>query len=192
MNYGFREEYADILAILNDPAVTRGRVRALAVGNDEIRRGNYDALLIAISGYRSNFLFDLYNIFMREPNLETYTITLAVGTDDTGLPAVLPASLQSERNFFRLDANRDGPDQADSRTLLDYVYGFMSTRFIGDKQEYARRIDEMEHSMALGAWLFSVPSLAYFSTQFDARSIDLYGVASQLSTIEKWHEKPEQ
>ncbi len=192
MNYGFREEYADILTILNDPAVTRGRVRALAVGNDDILRGNYDALLIAVTGYRSNFLFDLYNIFMREPNLETYTITLAVGTDEKGSPAVLPASLQSEKNFFRLDAIREGPEQADCRILLGYVYGFMSTRFIGDKQEYARRIDEMEHSMALGAWLFSVPSLAYFRTQFDATSIDLYGVASQLSTIEKWREKPEQ
>jgi len=67
----------------------------------------------------------------------------------------------------------------------------MSTREIGDKQEYARRIDELEHQLALGSWLFSLPSLAYFSTQFDAQGIDLYGVASQLSTIEKWQEKKE-
>jgi hypothetical protein len=64
----------------------------------------------------------------------------------------------------------------------------MSTRNIGDKQEYARRIDQMERSLSLGAWLFSLPSLAYFSTQFDSTSVDLYGVASQLSTIKKWRE----
>jgi hypothetical protein len=73
--------------------------------------------------------------------------------------------------------------------LLQYVYGFMATRQIGDKQEFARRIDALEREMALGAWMFSLPSLAYFTTQFDARSIDLYGVASQLSTIEKWKER---
>ena len=36
---------------------------------------------------------------------------------------------------------------------------------------------------------FSLPSLAYFTTQFDAETIDLYGVASQLSTIEKWQKR---
>jgi hypothetical protein len=192
MNYGFREEYADMLTILNDPTVTRGRVRALAVGNDDIIQGKYDALLIAVSGYRSNFLFDLYDVFMREPDLATYTIALVAGTDDKGSPAALPASFQSAKNFFRLDATREGPELGDTQTLLRYVYGFMSTRFIGDKQEYARRVDELERSMALGAWLFSMPSLAYFSTQFDPGSIDLYGVASQLSTIEKWREKTDQ
>jgi len=35
----------------------------------------------------------------------------------------------------------------------------------------------------------TVVNAAYFTTQFDAQSIDLYGVASQLSTIEKWQEK---
>jgi hypothetical protein len=65
----------------------------------------------------------------------------------------------------------------------------MSTRQIGDKQEYARRIDQLEQQMCLGAWMFSLPSLAYFSTQFDETSIDLYGVASQLSTIKKWRER---
>jgi hypothetical protein len=44
--------------------------------------------------------------------------------------------------------------------------------------------------MALGAWLFSLPSLAYFSTRLDSTSIDLYGVASQLSTLKKWKEAP--
>ncbi|HLF19205.1 MAG TPA: hypothetical protein VI704_00285, partial [Bacteroidota bacterium] len=69
-------------------------------------------------------------------------------------------------------------------------YGFMSTRFVGDKQAYARRVAEREHRMALGAWLFSLPSLAYFSVQFDSTSVDLYGVASQLSTLKKWKEAP--
>jgi hypothetical protein len=94
----------------------------------------------------------------------------------------------AEKNFFRLDAEAPSPEQADIRQLLQYIYGFMSTRQIGDKQEYARRIDALEQQMALGAWMFSLPSLAYFTTQFDASTIDLYGVASQLSTIEKWQE----
>jgi hypothetical protein len=72
--------------------------------------------------------------------------------------------------------------------LLDYLYGFMSTREIGDRQVYAGMIDELDQEMAFGAWLFSLPSLAYFSTQFDQTSIDLYGKASQLSTIENWSE----
>jgi hypothetical protein len=42
--------------------------------------------------------------------------------------------------------------------------------------------------MCLGVWLFSVPSLAYFSTQLDSASVQLYGVASQLSTVKKWKE----
>ena len=67
----------------------------------------------------------------------------------------------------------------------------MSTKEVGDRQEYARRIDLLEQDLALGAWLFSLPSTAYFSTQFDPNTIDLYGVASQLSTIEKWQEKKE-
>jgi len=60
---------------------------------------------------------------------------------------------------------------------------------VGDKQEFARRVDEAEQQLCLGKWLFSLPSLAYFRTQFDSTSIDLYGVASQLSTIEKWRER---
>ena len=64
----------------------------------------------------------------------------------------------------------------------------MSTREVYDRQEYARRIDLLDQELALGSWLFSLPSIAYFSTQFDASSIDMYGVASQLSTIEKWRE----
>jgi hypothetical protein len=188
MNYGFREEYADLIDILNDPSVTRGKIKVLAVTNDEIKRGDYDALLIAVSGYRSNFLFDLYNIFLREPDLETYRINLLTEPDTKGNLQVNPNSLQADKNFFRLDS-RNTAEGADINTLLQYTYGFMSTHQIGDKQELARRIDELEHRMCLGAWMFSLPSLAYFSTQFESSSIDLYGVASQLSTIKKWRER---
>ncbi len=188
-NFGFREEYADLLGILNDPAVTRGRIRALAVQNEDIVRGNYDALLIAISGYRSTFLFDLYDVFLREPNLETYRISLQTAPEASGATVVTSASLQPANNFCRLDAS-SGPDAPDVAALLNEIYAFMSTRYIGDKQEYARRVHEREQSLALGAWLFSLPSLGYFSTQFDSTSIDLYGVASQLSTIHQWKENP--
>jgi hypothetical protein len=100
------------------------------------------------------------------------------------------SSFSASKNFFRLDAQANPAEAEDINLLLDYVYGFMSTRFIGDKQEFARRIDRMEKDMALGSWLFSLPSLAFFSTQLDSTSIDLYGVASQLSTIRKWKENP--
>jgi hypothetical protein len=189
-NYGFREEYADILAILNDPTVTGGRIRALAVQDDQILAGNYDALLIAITGYRSNFLFDLYDIFLRDPNPGKYRIDLITHDDAAGNRMVDRSSFSASKNFFRLDAQANPAEAEDINLLLDYVYGFMSTRFIGDKQEFARRIDRMEKDMALGSWLFSLPSLAFFSTQLDSTSIDLYGVASQLSTIRKWKENP--
>lgn len=188
MNYGFREEYADLIEILNDASLTRGRVKVLAVTNDEIKRGDYDALLVAVSGYRSNFLFDLYSIFLREPDLETYKINLVTESDPNGNPSVNMESFRADRNFFRLDAGNPA-EGGDIKTLLQYLYGFMSTRQIGDKQEYAHRIDELERQMCLGVWMFSLPSLAYFSTQFDPTSIDLYGVASQLSTIKRWRER---
>lgn len=191
MNSGFREEYAELIAILNDPLVTQGRIRVTVVPNEELRQGAYDAVLVAFSGYRSTFLFDLYNVFLREPDLETYRISLITEEDRHGNTVASPASFQAEKNFFRLDAGRPA-EGADTRRLLEYVYGFMSTRQIGDKQEYARRVDALEREMALGAWLFSLPSLAYFSNQFDNATIDLYGVASQLSTIEKWKELPKQ
>ena len=188
VNSGFREEYSELIDILNDPTVTRGKVRVTAVSNDELQRGNYDAVLVAISGYRSNFLFDLYTVFLRDPNLETYRINLQTVPDGHGGLTADPMSFRSDRNFFRLDAARNSPEAADIASFLQYLYGFMSTHQIGDKQEYARRIDDLEHQMCLGAWLFSMPSLAYFSTQFDASTIDLYGVASQLSTVKKWRE----
>jgi len=190
-NFGFREEYSELADILNDPAITKGKVRVTVVGNEDIQRGNYDAVIVAFTGYRSNFLFDLYDIFVRQPDLATYRINLEVSEDARGVQIVSPGSFRKGNNFFALDAGADSPDKADVNQFLQYVYGFMSTRNIGDKQEYARRIDQLEHGLSLGAWLFSVPSLAYFSTQFDSTSISLYGVASQLSTIKQWREAPE-
>jgi hypothetical protein len=190
LNYGYREEYSDLIDILNDPAISRGRVKATAVQNDDIKRGDYDALLVAVSGYRSNFLFDLYSLFLREPDLEAYKINLYTTPGTKGEMAVSPSSMQAEHNFLRLDVTQNGADRTDARTFLEDVYAFMSTHEVGDKQEYSRRVSELEHRMALGAWLFSLPSTAYFSTQFDSTSIDLYGVASQLSTLRKWKEAP--
>ena len=98
--------------------------------------------------------------------------------------------LRANKNFFRLDPSTCADEDRDNiMKLLDYMYGFMSTREVGDKQAYARFIDDLDQEMALGSWLFSLPSLAYFRTQFDEKSIDLYGIASQLSTIEKWRER---
>ncbi len=190
-NFGFREEYSDLADILNDPALTRGKVKVMIVGNEDIQRQDYDAVLVAFTGYRSNFLFDLYDIFLRQPDLENYRINLEVAEDARGAQIVSPGSFRKSNNFFGLDAAADTPDRADVNQFLEYVYGFMSTRNIGDKQEYARRIDQLEHGLSLGSWLFSVPSLAYFSTQFDSTSISLYGVASQLSTIKQWRETPD-
>lgn len=192
LNYGYREEYSDLIEILNDPSITKGRVKATAVQNADIKRGDYDALLIAVSGYRSNFLFDLYSLFLREPDLETYKINLFTAPDAKGELSVSPSSFQADHNFFHLDATIQAAEKNDINTLLGDIYGFMSTHEVGDKQEYARRVSADENQMTLGAWLFSLPSLAYFSTQLDSTSIDLYGVASQLSTLKKWKEAPKQ
>ncbi|MFC2087970.1 ABC transporter substrate-binding protein [Calditrichota bacterium] len=185
LNYGFREEFTDIINVLNDRSLFKGKIKATAVTNDELKKGNYDAVLIAITGYRSNFLFDFYNIFLREPDLANYKINLKVNTDGS----VNNSSFSAAKNFFRLDASVLNEDQEDIIKLLDYIYGFMSTREVGDRQAYAGFIDQTEQELALGKWLFSLPSLAYFNRQFDESTIDLYGVASQLSTIEKWQEK---
>ena len=191
LNFGFREEFREMLEILNDPALFKGKIRATAVKNEEIKKGNYDAVLVAISGYSSKFLFDLYDVFLRDPDFARYKINLQLQQAYDGSETVSPESFFANGNFFRLDARRENEDKAETLRLLEYVYEFMATREIGDKQQYSIFIDELEHEMALGSWLFSVPSLAYFSTQFDAKTIDLYGVASQLSTIEKWDEKKE-
>ncbi len=192
LNYGFREEYSELLEIFNDRSLFGGKLRANSVKNEDIKKGNYDALLIAINGYSSNFFYDLYSVFLREPNLAIHQINLVTDSDGRGNRVYNNESFQADKNFFRLDLGRPGEDYQDTQTLLEYIYGFMSTRRVYDRQEFARRIDLLDQDMALGAWLFSLPSTAYFSTQFDAKSIDLYGTASQLSTIEKWREKKEE
>jgi hypothetical protein len=166
-----------------------GKVKVSAVQNDEIRKGDYDAVLVAFSGYRSNFLFDLYNVFLREPDFETYKINLQTSVDKSGKQVINDQAFAADKNFFGIDLSKEGPETPDYRQLLEYIYGFMSTREIGDKQAYSQFIDQYDQKLALGSWLFSLPSLAYFSTQFDDSSIDLYGTASQLSTIEKWKQK---
>ncbi len=189
LNYGFREELSELAQIMNDPAVFNGKIKVTAVPNEELRKGNYDGVLVAVSGYRSNFLFDLYDLFLREPDLAVKKIHLVTDSDGRGNRVINPRSFQADKNFFRIDAAQPSEEQEDILKLLEYIYGFMSTREVGDKQAYAEFIDQLDQDMALGSWLFSLPSLAYFSTQFDNSSIDLYGVASQLSTIEKWREK---
>ncbi len=183
LNFGFREEYNALINILNSPEISQGKIHAKAISNDEIKKQNYDALLIAFTGYRSNFLFDLYDVFMREPDLSARKINLTADKNGN----LVPASITGDKNFFALDASKVGK-KSDIGKLFQYVYGFMSTHEIGDKQAYAERVDQLEHKLALGKWLFSLPTLSYFSSQFDSTSIDLYGVASQLSTIEKWKE----
>ena len=147
-------------------------------------------MLVVSTGYRSNFLFDLYNVFLREPDFGSYRVNLQTIIDTKGRAVISPQSFSADKNFFRLDLSRDFPGYTDVKQLLDYLYLFMSSREIGDKQQTAIFIDQIEQKLSLGVWLFSLPSLAYLSTQFDAASIDMYGAASQLSTVEKWLEKP--
>jgi hypothetical protein len=188
LNFGYREEYRDIIEVLKDPAVSKNRLRVSAFSNEDIKSGNYDALLLAFTGYRSNYLFDMYDIVFREPDLATYRINLKTVTNNSGRREVDLQSYVPNRNFFRLNLQTSPESDTISRMLND-IYSFMSSSEIYDKHVYAQRIDEAEHELALGAWMFSLPSLAYFSTQFDEKSIDLYGKASQLSTIEKWRER---
>ncbi len=188
VNYQHREEYTELVEILNDAQLFGKKVRAVAVGNEAIQRGNYDAVLVAIDGYKSTFLFNLYDIFLRAPDFETYRIHLETATNARGQVVAAPQSFNGD-NFCRIDATRPGPETPDFLNFLENMYGFMYSNHIGDKQVYAQRVADQEAELALGAWLFSLPSLAYFSAQFDAQSIQLYGVASQLSTIEKWRER---
>ncbi|MEE2708632.1 MAG: ABC transporter substrate-binding protein [Gemmatimonadota bacterium] len=189
VNFGYREEYNELVEALNDEGLFFGKVKATIIQSADIRNGNYDAILVAFTGYKSNFLFDLYDVFMREPDLAMYKINVRIKMNEDGTETVDPASWQANNNFFRLEAAADSPEKEDINKLLEYIHGFMSTREIGDKQAYAQFVDEVEREMALGVWLFSMPSLAYFSAQFDADSINMYGVASQLSTVEKWRER---
>jgi hypothetical protein len=189
LNYQFREDLAELVEILNDPTLFKGRLKVTAVANEELAKGAYDAVLVPVSGYRSNFLFDLYNVFLREPDFSANRIHLLTTTAPKGQPIVDSVSFTADKNFLRLDLSANRPDQADVKLFLDQLYRFMSSSEIGDKQAYAQQADAQEHKLALGAWLFSLPSLAYFNQQFDAITIDLYGTASQLSTIEKWKER---
>ncbi|MGD9202388.1 MAG: hypothetical protein PVI26_12550 [Chitinispirillia bacterium] len=189
LNFGFREELSELVEILNDPSVSGGKLKVSAVQNSDIKLGNYDAVLVPVSGYRSNFLFDLYDIFLREPDFALHKIHLKTSTNKKGELEITRNSFQEDKNFFRLDFAH-GDENGQKAKLLEYVYGFMSSSEVGDKQAYSQFLDELDQEMALGSWLFSLPSLAYFSTQFYDESIALYGVASQLSTIEKWQESP--
>lgn len=188
LNFDFREELSQLVEILNDPSIFHGKIKATAVSNDEIAKGNYDAVLVPVTGYRSNFLFDMYNVFLREPDFSTNRINLQTSINAEGKQVVNDESFSAGKNFFRLDLSKDYPERGDVKTLLSDIFSFMSTTEISDKQHYAATIDQMDGKLALGAWLFSLPSLAYMSTQFDAASIDMYGKASQLSTVEKWKE----
>ena len=189
INHGMREELSSLVEIMNDPALFNGRIKVTAVKSSDIQQGNYDAVLVPVSGYRSNFLFDLYDVFLREPDFASHKIALQTSINRKKETVADASSFTANRNFFRLDSkNAPADEQEDIATLLEYLYGFMSTHEIGDKQAYAQYIDELENNMALGSWLFSLPSLAYFRTQFKKESINLYGVASQLSTIEEWEE----
>jgi hypothetical protein len=188
VDFQFREELLELVEILKDPALFGGRIKATAVPNEEIAQGNYDAVLVPVSGYRSNFLFDLYSVFLREPDFATSQIHLLTQENQKGEVEVAPASFTADKNFLRLDWSADLPETDSVRVFLEHLYGFMSTNEIGDKQAYSQLADACEQQLALGKWLFSLPSLAYFGTQFENASIDLYGTASQLSTIEKWRE----
>lgn len=182
LNHGFKEELSEISNVLNDKSLFGAKIKVTAVNGDVIKSGDYDAVLVPVTGYRSNFLYDLYNIFLKVPDLNTHEISLksrAGGIDKS--------SWNGSNNFFRLNAN----DDSEAAKLLTYIYEFMASKEIGDKQQYAIFIDELEQEMALGAWLFSLPSLSYFSKQFDEKSIYMYGTASQLSTIEQWKEQKE-
>ena len=191
-NYGYREEYNELVEALNDEKLFFNKIKATVIQNEDIPRGDYDGILIAFIGYKSNFLFDLYDIFLRTPDLATYRINLKLTRNKKNEEVLDPTGITAATNFSRLDATAGSPEQKDVLKYLEYLHGFMATREIGDKQAYAGFIDELEHEMALGVWLFSLPSLAYFNTQFDQNSIHLYGVASQLSTIEKWKERIEE
>lgn len=154
LNFGFREEFRELLEILNDPVLFKGKIRATAVQNEEIKSGNYDAVLVAISGYSSKFLFDLYDVFLRDPDLARYKINLQLKQAWDGAESIAPESFYPNGNFFKLDSKRENEDKQQTLRLMEYMYEFMATREIGDKQQYAIFIDELEHEMALEAGCF--------------------------------------
>src|SRR5690606_1006069 len=80
LNHGYKEELSEIAGILNDPSVFGGKVKVYTATDEDIARGGYDAVLIPVSGYRSNFLFDLYDVFLREPSFAAKRIHLVTRT----------------------------------------------------------------------------------------------------------------
>ncbi len=191
LDFGFREELLELTDILKDETLFKKRLQVIAVNNEDIRAGKYDVLLAAVPGYRSTFLFDMYQVFLREPDMSATRINLVTETEPSGKRRIADRSLTASKNIFRMDIETNRTEGNDFRKLLEAVYGFMETREVGDRQVYAQMIHERERELALAAWLFSMPSISYFSTRFEEPSIHLYGIASQLSTIEKWKEKKE-
>jgi hypothetical protein len=189
LNYGFREELSELFEIINNPLISKGIVKTFVADERQILNGEYDAILLPFVGYRSNFLFDLYDIFLRNPDLTAYRINLRLTENAKGQKILDYNGITSNTNFFRINLRDQYENLSRFREFYDYVFGFMETTNIGDKQYYAMKVDELESELKLGAWLFSLPSLAYFSTQFEKNTVLLYGIASQLSTIEKWKEK---
>ncbi|MCB0280822.1 MAG: hypothetical protein KDD94_15055, partial [Calditrichaeota bacterium] len=183
LNSGLREELNELMTILNNQNLFQNKVKVTAVREDAIAAGDYDAVIIPIRGYSSKIRYDLYDLFFRSPDLVNYRVNMR--TRKSGNETVLdPSVIQVSNNFFRIN----GADQQFT-SFLQNIYGFMATQHIGDKQYYAGLIDEQERSLALATWLFSLPELSYYSRQFNEHSVQQYGVATQLSTIEKWQEK---
>ena len=50
----------------------------------------------------------------------------------------MPASFSANKNLFRLDAQNNIEEQQDILKMLEFIFEFMSTREIGDKQAYAQ------------------------------------------------------
>jgi hypothetical protein len=185
LNVGFREELTEIANAIN--ALKIKGVSVVAVDNQTIIDGNYDAILMPISGYRSNYLFDLYTVFLRQPDAEKYQINLRTQTNSAGEKVLDPSVVVSDKNFFRASAAEDNK----IGLLYESIYFFMDTKYQTDKTVYAERIHEQEQELALGIWLFSLPNTSYFSKQFDPRSIVMFGHASPLSTLPEWKERVE-
>jgi hypothetical protein len=109
-----------------------------AVTNDEIRLlANMTPLLIAVIGDRSNFLFDLYRCFpSRTRTSKPAEINLLTEADSPGQPGSSARNpFHTEKNFFRLASGNTVEGADNQNNCCQYVYGFMSNRYVGDKQE---------------------------------------------------------
>lgn len=185
LNHGFREELTELSSVIN--TMYKGNISVTAVDKETILAGDYDAILLPISGYRSNYLFDLYSIFMRMPDVETYQVNASTKSNAKGERVLDTDNVREGSNFFRIDASASG----EMEEFYQLVYEFMASKFLYDKIAFAEMIHAKEEELALGAWLFSLPSTSYFSKQFDSSSIVMYGHASSFSTIAKWKERVE-